>query len=200
MTAPPLLLGSSSRYRAELLRRLGVPFTQASPDVDEASFDGQFSELSAEDFALLLAREKAAALLQRGGDRWLLCADQVGVLEVDGERTLLRKPGTPEACVDQLMLLSGRTHRLVNGIVLRSERDGTELVEIDVQELTMRAFDRAEAEAYVTLRSPLDSAGGYRIEDEGIRLFERIESRDYTGIIGLPLIATARLFREAGLL
>ncbi len=194
------MLGSSSRYRAELLGRLGVPFTQASPDVDEAAFDGQFSELPAEEFALLLARAKAAALLREGGDRWLLCADQVGVLEVDGERTLLRKPGTHDACVDQLMRLSGRTHRLVNGIVLRSECEGTELVEIDVQELTMRAFDRAEAEAYVALRAPLDSAGGYRIEDEGIRLFERIESSDYTGIIGLPLIATARLFREAGLL
>ena len=47
---------------------------------------------------------------------------------------------------------------------------------------------------------PLDSAGGYRIEDEGIRLFERIRSEDHTGIIGLPLLATARLLREARLL
>ena len=195
-----LVLGSSSRYRAELLTRLGVPFDRASPDVDEASFDGQFTELAAEDFALLLAREKASALWRNGGDRWLLCADQVGVLETGGKRILLRKPGTPEACVDQLVELSGRTHQLVNGIVLRFERDGTEYVEVDVQTLTMRAFDRAEAEAYVSLRSPLDCAGGYRIEDEGIRLFESIDSRDYTGIIGLPLIATARLFRKAGLL
>ena len=151
-----LVLGSSSRYRAELLTRLGVPFDQASPDVDEACFDGQFTELAAEDFALLLAREKASALWRNGGDRWLLCADQVGVLETGGKRILLRKPGTPEACVDQLMELSGRTHQLVNGIVLRFERDGTEYVEVDVQTLTMRAFDRAEAEAYVSLRSPLD--------------------------------------------
>ncbi len=196
----PLVLGSSSRYRAELLTRLGVPFTQTSPNVNELSYDDRFAEIPAEDFALLLARAKATALIQRDGDRWLLCADQVGVLEVDGERVLLRKPGTPEACVDQLMELSGRTHRLVNGIVLHSEIDGKELTAIDVQTLTMRAFDRAEAEAYVALRSPLDCAGGYRIEDEGIRLFESIDSRDYTGIIGLPLIATARLFREAGLL
>ena len=197
---PPLVLGSSSKYRAELLGRLGVPFLQASPDVDEEAFDGAFSELPADDFALLLARAKVDALLGKGGDRWLLCADQVGVLEAEGERILLRKPGTPEACVEQLLRLSGRTHSLVNGIVLRSERDGTELVEVDVQKLTMRAFDSAEAEAYVALRSPLDCAGGYRIEDEGIRLFERIDSSDYTGIIGLPLIATARLLRRAGFL
>ena len=60
---------------------------------------------------------------------------------------------------------------------------------------------RAERlEAYVELRAPLDCAGGYRIEDEGVRLFERIRSDDHTGIIGLPLLATARLLREAGLL
>jgi septum formation protein len=195
-----LVLGSSSRYRAELLGRLGVPFTQESPDVDEESYDGQFPSMSAEDFALTLARAKAAALRRPDSDRWLLCADQVGVLEAGGERILLRKPGTPERCVEQLMLLAGRTHRLVNGVVLLSEQSGTEFTAIDVQELQMRPFGRGEAEAYVAERSPLDSAGGYRIEDEGIRLFERIASSDYTGIIGLPLIATARLFRQAGLL
>lgn len=200
MQTSSLVLGSSSRYRAELLGRLGVPFTQESPEVDEESFDDQFLSMSAEEFALTLARAKADALQRPEGDRWLLCADQVGTCEVDGERVLLRKPGTPERCVDQLMLLSGRSHQLVNGIVLRSERDGIELHAIDVQELVMRPFDREEAAAYVALRSPLDSAGGYRIEDEGICLFERIQSSDYTGIIGLPLIAVARLFRDAGLL
>ncbi|QDV09812.1 Maf-like protein YceF [Planctomycetes bacterium Poly30] len=192
------MLGSSSRYRAELLARLGVPFTQESPDVDEESYDVHFPSMSAEDFALTLARAKVAALRRQGGDRWLLCADQVGVLETGGERILLRKPGTPERCVEQLLRLAGRTHRLVNGVVLLSERDGTEYTAIDVQQLEMRPFERTEAEAYVELRAPLDSAGGYRIEDEGIRLFERIVSSDYTGIIGLPLIATARLFRQAG--
>lgn len=195
-----LVLGSSSSYRAELLSRLGVPFEQESPNVDEEAYDDRFSSMPPSDFALTLARAKAAALVREGGDRWLLCADQVGVVEIDGERVLLRKPGTPERCVDQLMCLAGRTHRLVNGVVLVRESDGREYSAIDVQELEMRSFERSEAEAYVALRSPLDSAGGYRIEDEGIRLFERIASDDYTGIIGLPLIATARLFREAGLL
>ncbi len=200
MPAPDLVLGSSSRYRAELLTRLGYPFTQESPNVDEGSYDDRFHRLSGADFALELARAKAAALRQSGGDRWLLCADQVGVVEVEGQRILLRKPETPERCVDQLMQLAGRTHQLINGIVLLSERDGTEHTAIDIQELSMRSFERGEAEEYVALRSPLDSAGGYRIEDEGIRLFERIASSDYTGIIGLPLLATADLFRRVGLL
>ncbi|MEM8712832.1 MAG: nucleoside triphosphate pyrophosphatase [Planctomycetota bacterium] len=200
MSTSQLVLGSSSRYRAELLQRLGVPFVQEAPGVDEESFDPLFHELGPEAFALRLAMEKARDLRQMHGNRWLLCADQVGVVEVNGDQRLLRKPQTPERCVEQLMLLSGRTHRLVNGIVLMSEGDGTALTATDEQVLTMREFGRDEAERYVELREPMDSAGGYRIEDEGILLFESMKSLDYTGIIGLPLIATARLFREAGII
>lgn len=184
-----------------MLERLGVPFTQASPDVDERAFDGLLGELGPEGLALRLARAKADSLAREGGGRQLLCADQVGVLEVAGEPPrLLHKPGDEDACVAQLMALSGRTHALVNGIVLLDEDSGTARELVDRQELTMRPFDEAEARAYVQLRKPLDSAGGYRIEDEGVRLFERIRSDDHTGIIGLPLLATARLLRSAGLL
>lgn len=196
-----LILGSSSSYRAKLLEQLGVSFTQESPEVDERAFDAQFEHSLPEEFALILARAKAKAIWREGGSRWLLCADQVGVLEApDGARRQLTKPGTSGRCVEQLMELSGRTHSLVNGIVLVSEATGERLEAVDRQELTMRPFDRAEATAYVERFAPLDCAGGYRIEDEGIRLFEQIRSDDHTGIIGLPLLATARLLREAGIL
>ena len=196
-----LVLGSSSKYRAELLGRFGVPFEQESPDVDERAYDGRLAELGPEGLALVLARAKADALRREGGERWLLCADQVGVVaEGDGRRRLLSKPGEPERCVEQLMSLAGRTHRLVNGVVLLDEATGEARERVDVQELTMRDFSRAEAEAYVRDALPLDSAGGYRIEDRGILLFERIASDDFTGIIGLPLLSTAGLLREVGLL
>ena len=201
MATAKLLLGSSSRYRAELLGRLGVPFDQASPDVDERAYDAAFADHPPEEFALMLARAKADALVRPGGDRWVLCADQVGVrADGEGRPVLLTKPGTVERGVEQLMSMSGRTHELVNGIVLRSEATGESLEAVDRQVLTMRAFGREEAEAYVREYEPLDSAGGYRIEDAGIRLFERIRSDDYTGIIGLPLLKTAELLRTAGLL
>lgn len=195
-----LVLGSSSKYRAELLRRLGAPFVQESPRVDERAFDGLFERLEPGEFALTLARAKADALARDGGDRWLLCADQVGVLEVDGGAELLSKPGDEARCVDQLMRLSGRTHALVNGIVLLDEATGERHERVDRQELTMRAFGRDEAARYVRDFRPLDSAGGYRIEDAGIGLFERIRSDDHTGIIGLPLLAVAGMLREVGLL
>ncbi len=197
MKQSKLVLGSSSRYRAELLARLGVPFSQESPEVDERAFDGEFAALGPAEFALRLARAKAEALIAAGGDRYLLCADQVGVHPDGG---LLVKPETEERGVEQLMGMAGRTHELVNGLVLLCEGTGQSWSHTDRQELTMRPFDRAEAEAYVREFRPLDCAGGYRIEDAGIRLFDRIRSDDYTGIIGLPLLATARLLREAGLL
>ena len=201
MAAPSLVLGSTSRYRAELLARLGLPFVQEAPDVDERSYDDRFETVSSHDFALTLARAKVDSIVRQGGDRWVLCADQVGVLEAPGgSRALLSKPGTRERCVDQLMRLSGRTHVLVNGVVLASEATGERLETTDRTELTMRPFDREEARAYVEGFAPIDCAGGYRIEDAGIRLFERIHSDDFTGIIGLPLLATARLLREAGVL
>lgn len=198
-TESPLVLGSSSRYRAELLARLGIPFTRESPDIDERAFDGDLEAIGPEALALKLAHAKADALVRPNGSRLVLCADQVGCARDDsGSVQLLSKPETEERCVDQLMSLAGRTHKLVNGVVLAIERTGERLEAIDVQELTMRAFDRPEAEAYVLEYRPLDSAGGYRIEDAGIRLFERIRSDDYTGIIGLPLLATATLLRRAG--
>lgn len=178
-----------------------MPFSQEAPEVDERAFDAQFEHSKPTSFALTLARAKAAALVRSGGSRWLLCADQVGVLEeAGGGRRQLTKPGTAARCVEQLMELSGRTHALVNGIVLQSEATGERLEAVDRQELTMRPFGRSEAEAYVERCAPLDCAGGYRIEDEGIRLFARIRSDDHTGIIGLPLLATAELLRRAGLL
>ena len=200
-STPRLVLGSSSRYRAELLVRLDVPFTQESPEIDERLFDEDFDRIGPEALALRLAHAKADALVRADGERQILCADQVGcVQDATGAERMLSKPETEERCVEQLMALAGRTHRLVNGVVLACERTGERLESIDVQELTMRSFDRREAEAYVRAYKPLDSAGGYRIEDAGIRLFERIRSDDYTGIIGLPLLATAELLRRVGLI
>ncbi len=169
--------------------------------MNERGFDDRFETSEDAEFALIIARAKARSIVRPGGDRWILCADQVGVLVgEDGRRVLLSKPGTSERCVEQLMQLSGRTHLLVNGIVLVSEATGERLEATDRQELTMRNFDRGEAEEYVAGFAPLDCAGGYRIEDAGIRLFERIRSDDFTRIIGLPLLMTARLLRNAGLL
>ena len=199
MASSRLVLASTSRYRAQLLERLEVPFEVAAPRFDEDALRPRFAELGDEAFALLLARGKAASLRDEYPDAWLLAADQIGVLADETGPRLLGKPGTQERAVAQLLSMSGRSHQLVTAVVLVSP-EGASLECVDRQRLRMRAFAESEARAYVARHLPLDSAGAYRIEDAGIRLFERIEGNDYTGIIGLPLLAVASLLRDAGLL
>lgn len=223
---PQLVLASTSRYRRALIERLGVPFTAMAPEFDERAHDDAFERLGPHAFALHLARGKAASVARAlataagtsagasatplhgagvrpgsDGGHWILAADQLALLPTDAgaPARLLHKPVTPVAAVDQLMTLAGREHRLVTAIVLRDEV-GTEHHGVDEVVLHMRAFGRAEAQAYVQACAPLDCAGSYRVEDRGITLFRAIDGADPTSIMGLPLLLTARLLRGAGLL
>ncbi|MDC0722140.1 Maf family protein [Nannocystis bainbridge] len=192
-----LVLASTSRYRRELLSRLDVAFFTAAPAFDERQEDPWFSEIGAEAFALRLALGKAESLRATNPDAWILGADQVAV---GPGPDLLHKPGTEDQAIAQLMRLSGATFRLVTGVVLLDAATGEAATAVDVQTLTMRAYGEQEAADYVRRYQPLDCAGSFRIEDAGIKLFTRIDGADYTGIIGLPLLAVARLLRGAGLL
>jgi septum formation protein len=193
--AAELILASTSRWRIELLARLDVPFTCVAPDFDERAQDHRFPELGPHAFALELARGKARSLARP--DAWVLGADQLAILDEPDGPIILHKPGTEDRAIEQLMQLRGRTHRLITGVVL--VRGATEYQETDEQQLTMRAFERAEAADYVARHRPIHSAGSYHIEDAGIRLFERIDG-DHTGVMGLPLLAVCRLLRAASLL
>jgi septum formation protein len=197
MTTPHsrLVLASTSRARAELLARLELEFDVIDPAFDERAADDQFEALGPEAFAALLARGKAHAAATRCPGRVILAADQIAV--VDGR--LLTKPGSVEAAVDQLARLAGRTHDLITAVHVFDGRSGEDHRAIDRHRLTMRSFSREEARAYVERHRPLECAGSYRIEDAGIKLFERIEGGDYTSIIGLPLLTVARLMRRIGL-
>jgi septum formation protein len=197
--AAGLVLASTSAARRALLERLEVPFVVDAPAFDEEAFADRFERTSDAELALLLARGKAHSLAARHPDRWILAADQVAVLPGPPRRRL-DKPGREDVAVEHLVALSGRTHHLTTGVVLLHPARGEQHEAVDEQRLTLRAYDRAEAEAYVRRHRPLECAGSYRIEDAGIKLFERIEGQDYTGIMGLPLIAVARLLRAVGVL
>lgn len=206
------MLASTSRYRAELLRRLDVPFSRCDPRLDEDAALAALGDREPPDLARHLARAKAeAAASSRGrgreADEWVLASDQIGWLPAaaGAPPRLLRKTGEAAAAVEQLLAMAGRTHSLATAVVLRPPaallEAGVETREhLDVHRLEMRSFDRAEAEDYVRRYHPTDCAGSYRIEDAGIGLFARIEGDDFTAVIGLPLIAVARMLREVGLL
>ena len=187
--APRLILASTSRYRRELLGRLRLPFDAVAPEVDETPSP---SEPPAR-LARRLAVAKAAAVAERHPGAWVIGSDQVA--ELDG--AALGKPGSRDAAVAQLAAMSGRAvvFRTALGLARHGEPS---LHEEDITTVHFRDLGPAEIARYVDLESPLDCAGSFKAEGLGITLFEAIESRDPTALIGLPLIATARLLRQAG--
>lgn len=184
-----LVLASTSPYRRDLLARLGLPFDTARPRVDEAPGPGE-APLA---LAARLAEAKAADVATTAGAAWVLGSDQVA--ELDG--TALGKPGDAARACAQLAAMSGRAVRFHTGVCLASG-DGRRLAALDTTTVRFRALSDAEIERYVAAERPLDCAGSFKSEGLGIALFEAIETRDPTALVGLPLIATARLLREAG--
>lgn len=187
---PPLVLGSTSRYRRMLLERLGLPFTVAAPDVDETPLPGEVPAAT----ALRLAEAKARAVAARYADALVIGSDQVA----DCDGVAISKPGNRATALEQLRMLSGRTIVFHTGIALANAASGhcrSELVEVAS---TFRALADDEIVAYVDREQPFDCAGAVRSESLGIALFERIGNDDPTALIGLPLIALARLLRAEG--
>lgn len=184
-----LILASTSRYRRELLERLRLPFHIARPDVDESPLAGETPPA----LARRLARAKAAAIAVQHPDSWILGSDQVAVL---GPKAL-GKPGTRENAIAQLRAMSGQEAVFHTAICLL-RNDGPALEAMDTTRVHFRDLQVGEIERYVDAEQPLDCAGSFKSEGLGIVLFDRIESSDPTALIGLPLIATSRLLREAG--
>ena len=189
VTAPRLVLASTSPYRRELLARLRLPFDTARPEVDESPLSGEAPMA----LAARLAQAKAAAIARPGSDAWVIGSDQVA--ELDG--IALGKPGNAARARDQLAAMAGRPVRFHTAVYL-AHGDGRRLQALDTTTVRFRALSGEEIRRYVDAERPLDCAGSFKAEGLGISLFEAIESRDPTALIGLPLIATAGLLREAG--
>lgn len=184
----PLLLASTSRYRRELLERLGLPLETARPAVDEAPVAGETPRA----MAMRLARAKAEAVALIHPGRWVIGSDQVA--ELNGAP--LGKPGTAERAQAQLAAMSGQIIQFHTAVCLM--RDGEALQACDLTRVHFRALGMAEIARYVAAEQPLDCAGSFKCEGLGISLFEEIENRDPTALVGLPLIALSQLLREAG--
>lgn len=188
----PLILGSTSTYRAELLRRLSLPFTIIAPAVDETPLVSEAPQA----LALRLAFSKAQAVAQLHPESIVIGSDQVA--ELNGRP--LGKPGTPIRAVAQLQAMRGQTvifHTAVSVVCQATSFAKTELAVIEVK---FRDLSDEEIERYVSTEQPLDCAGSAKSEGLGISLMDYIRNDDPTALIGLPLIRTCQLLREAGLL
>lgn len=184
----PLILASGSKYRAELLARLQIPFVGIAPNLDESALPQE----SAWAMTQRLALAKARALVPQYPQRWVLGSDQAAC----ASGRILGKPGTMERATEQLGFLSGKTVEFLTAVAL--VRDQQVFTALDVTTVQFRVLTTGEIARYLAAESVLDCAGSFKCEGLGITLFESIRSEDPTGLIGLPLISVRRLLAQAG--
>ncbi|GLQ86995.1 Maf family protein [Dyella flagellata] len=186
-----LVLGSTSRYRAELLGRLGLDFEQCAPGTVETELVGETPAARAMRLATTKAIDAGAGL----ANALVIGSDQVA--ELDG--WLLEKPGSMERAHEQLRVCSGRAVCFHTAVCVFDTASGQRRTHLDLTRVHFRQLGPEEISRYIAHEQPLDCAGSFKCEGLGISLFERIENEDPTALIGLPLIALASLLREAGL-
>ncbi len=186
----PLVLGSSSPYRRELLSRLKIAFTVEAPDLDETPRPGE----PPRELALRLAVEKARAVAARHPQAVVIGSDQVA--DLAGEA--LGKPGTHDNAVLQLRQMRGRTVVFQTALAVVCLASGFEQVDLAPVSVRFREFADGEIESYLRAEPAYDCAGSARSEGLGIALVDAIDSDDPTALVGLPLIRTCRMLRAAG--
>ena len=185
-----LILGSTSRYRKELLSRLQIPFETAAPNVDETPHINE----SPKDLALRLALAKARAVALKNPEAIVIGSDQVA----DLEGAPLGKPGNHTNATLQLQRMRGKTvifQTALSVVCIATGYQRTDLAEVKVK---FRDLSDAEIESYLRAEEPYDCAGSAKSEGLGIVLLDAIENDDPTALIGLPLIRTCQMLREAG--
>ncbi len=192
-TPPPrLVLASGSRHRRALLERLGIPFDQDSPDIDESPLAGEEPAAT----AVRLAREKARAVMDRHPSSVVIGSDQVAVR--DGER--LGKPGDAARATEQLTRSSGRPVEFLTAVcVIASAFPDEPREHVDVTRVVFRPLSPGAIARYLEADRPFDCAGSFRSESLGIALLERIDTQDPTALVGLPLIWLSGALEELGL-
>lgn len=182
----PLWLASSSRYRRELLARLGLPFEHRSPDIDESRRPGE----APADLARRLARAKAEAIAANVPDAWVIGSDQVCALGDD----CLGKPGSLDGQRAMLERLSGNTVTFFTAVCIAGP-NGVRYEHLDQTRCVFRSLSSADIDSYVEAEPATDCAGGFKSESLGMTLLQRLETIDPTALIGLPMIWVAETLR-----
>jgi septum formation protein len=202
-TACPLILGSASPRRREILSYLGVPIRILPADVPEATLPGELPVPYIE----RIVRDKLRAVLERLGPEvkqspdafsGVLVADTIVVL---GER-ILGKPSDTAEAVKLLTALCGREHRVFTryAIASASQPKAAPLVERSVEsKVWLRSASANEIERYAATGEGLDKAGAYAVQGVGAFLVQRIEG-SYSNVVGLPACEVVEDLLASGLL
>ncbi|QJR15214.1 Maf family protein [Usitatibacter palustris] len=186
-----LVLASGSRYRRELLERLGLPFQTWSPDIDESAHPGE----APIDTARRLSRAKAEAGAARFANAWVIGSDQVA--DLGGQA--IGKPGTHDKAREQLRSMRGKTVLFHTGLCVANAARVRVVESLVTTEVAFRQLSDTEIERYLDREPAFDCAGAAKSEALGISLLERLSGDDPTALVGLPLIALCGMLRAEGL-
>ena len=190
ITPRKLILGSTSRYRRDLLERLRIPFTVEAPDVDETPLPLE----TPKEIACRLAMSKARAVAAKFPDCIVIGSDQVADLEGQA----LGKPGNHARALAQLQTMRGKVVVFHTAVAVICQQSGFEQLDLAQVKVTFRDLSDAQIEAYLRAETPYDCAGSAKSEGLGIALLASIENDDPTALIGLPLIRTCQMLEAAG--
>ncbi|RZI96958.1 MAG: septum formation inhibitor Maf [Variovorax sp.] len=186
-----VILGSTSRYRRELMNRLQIPFDVEAPDVDETPRPGETPIALAQRLAL----EKAHAVATRFPEAVVIGSDQVA--DLAGEA--LGKPGDHERATAQLRKMRGQTLVFQTAVAVVCHATGFAQSDVAPVRVVFRDLSDDAIERYLRAEQPYDCAGSAKSEGLGIALLDAIDSDDPTALVGLPLIRTCRMLRAAGI-
>ncbi|MDG1121514.1 MAG: Maf family protein [Glaciecola sp.] len=188
-----LVLASASPRRVELLKQIGVEFTQAPANVNE---DVQDNEPAA-DYVLRLAREKAFVIAFEQPDKYVLGSDTT--VHING--TILGKPVNFDDFMDMMSLLSGQTHEVITAVCIATVgTTGLDMSEALVtSKVTFTELSQQQRLAYWESGEPIGKAGGYAIQGIGGQFVKHIDG-SYSGIVGLPLAQTVACLQESGVI
>ena len=187
---PPLTLASTSPFRRELLKRLGIQFTVAAPGVDETANPEEDGRALA--LRLSIAKARAVAATSRTG--LVIGSDQVAVLG----NSILGKPRDRTDAIRQLTLSSGREMHLYTGLALANAATGVVQQDVVSYRVIYRKLSLRQIERYLDLDEPYGCCGSLRAESLGIALLKELSGPDPSALIGLPLISLVEMLNVEG--
>lgn len=191
MTSLSIVLASSSRYRRQLLQKLGVEFIWASPDIDETPDNHE----PPEQLVLRLAQQKATALATTFPEHLIIGSDQIATLN----NQIIGKPHTHEAATNQLMSFSGKEVVFLTSLCLYNSKTLHSQLALDKYTVKFRQLSEEQIERYLRKEEPYDCAGSFKSEGMGICLFEKMAGKDPNTLVGLPLIELVSMLINEGM-
>jgi len=188
MSQLPIILASTSKYRAQCLKKLNISFEQASPICDETAHPNE----TPKELSLRLSIEKAKSLKNQFPNHLIIGSDQTCTLD---DIEITGKPGNFENAKSQLLRASGNCMQFYTGLCVYNSKEDKILHDVDTYQVYFRDLTESEIIEYLNQEKPFDCAGSFKSEGLGITLFEKLQGDDPNSLIGLPLITLSKMLR-----